>query len=302
MKQLQDIDLNLLVTFKLLYREQKLSTVADQMGLSQAAVSNALARLRRTFDDELFYRTARGMHPTEFAEKLAESILYALSSLEHSINFQYQFDAATSDRRFCIAMTDIGETYFLPPLMQHLAKVGPNIRLETRRSHDVELPRLMESGEVDLAVGLLPKLTTGFYQRRLFTLRYVCLMRRQHPLSQTPLTRPLVKNADHAIVISEGTGHSVIEQLLIRQGLPSPIRLRIPDFVSIPYILRESDLIATVPQKLAERSVEPFDLVYKDHPFDMPIIQINAFWHRRFHHDAANQWLRNLMAELFSEE
>ena len=301
MKRLQDIDLNLLVTFQLLFRERRLSTVAERMGLSQAATSNALNRLRKTFDDELFYRTARGMEPTEFAERLAEPILYALSSLEHSINFQHRFDPQTSDRQFSIAMTDIGETYFLPPLMRHLAEVGPKIRLQTYRSSSLELPELMESGQVDLAVGLLPRLTTGFYQRRLFSLDYVCMMRRQHPLAAGELTADAVRRHDHVVVTAEGTGHAVIEQSLIRQGLPPDLRLRIPDFVSVPYILHESDLIATVPEKLAERAAGPFDLVYYPHPFDLPTIQINAFWHRRYHHDAANKWLRDELVQLFAE-
>jgi DNA-binding transcriptional LysR family regulator len=301
MKKLQEIDLNLLVTFKLLYQERKISSVANILGLSQAAVSNALNRLRKSLNDELFYRSARGMAPTQLANELAEPILYALSNIEHSINFNNQFNPQTSSRRFCIAMTDIGETYFLPALMSYLAKEAKHVHIETQRSQSHKLPELMESGEIDLALGLLPRLDTGFYQRRLFSLNYVCLMRKNHPKAQSELTIEALCNSDHVVVTSEGTGHAMIERILIDQGLPGPVRLRVPDFVSVAYILNQSDLIATVPVKLAEKAVKPFDLIYKSHPMKMPTIQVNAFWHRRFHHDAANKWLRDIMVQLFAE-
>lgn len=301
MKRLQDLDLNLLVTFQLLYREQKLSVVAEAMALSQPAVSHALNRLRKVFDDELFYRTARGMRPTAMADQLADPLFYALSTIEHSINVEDHFDPATSTRQFCILMTDIGEIYFLPRLMVYLAHHAPGIRLTTVRANAQPLELAMESGSVDLAIGLLPHLTTGFYQRRLFSQTYVCLMRANHPLGRSILTKEALLQAEHAIVVAEGTGHSVVEKFMMDQGLPAPVRLRLPHFVAVPYVIQDSELVVTVPEKLAQSTERPFHLTYRSHPFDLPNIQINQFWHRRFHQDAGNRWLRTIVAELFTE-
>ncbi|MCH8551917.1 MAG: LysR family transcriptional regulator [Natronospirillum sp.] len=301
MIRLQDLDLNLLVTFQLLYREQKMSAVAETMELSQPAVSHALNRLRKIFDDELFYRTARGMRPTALADQLAEPLFYALSTIEHSVNLQNSFDPATSTRQFCIVMTDIGEVYFLPRLMAYLAEQAPGIRLTTVRANAQPLESAMESGAVDLAIGLLPHLTTGFYQKRLFAQTYVCLMRGDHPLATRELDRDTLLQAEHAIVVAEGTGHSVVEKFMVDQGLPAPVRLRLPHFVAVPYVIQNSDMVVTVPEKLAQSTVEPFGLTYRPHPFKLPTIQINQFWHRRFHQDAGNRWLRGAFAELFTE-
>lgn len=301
MKRLQDLDLNLLVTFQLLYREQKISVVAEAMGLSQPAVSHALNRLRKVFDDELFYRTARGMRPTAMADQLAEPLFYALSTIEHSINLEDYFDPTTSTRQFCIVMTDIGEVYFLPRLMAFLAANAPGVRLTTVRANAQALESAMESGLVDLAIGLLPHLTTGFYQRRLFSQTYVCLMRREHPLASVELTKEALLEAEHAVVVAEGTGHSVVEKFMMDQGLPTPVRLRLPHFVAVPYVIQDSELVVTVPEKLAQSTEAPFKLTYKPHPFNLPAVQINQFWHRRFHQDAGNRWLRSTIAALFTE-
>ncbi len=301
MKRLQDIDLNLLVVFQLMYRERKTSAVAELMGLSQPAVSNALGRLRKEFDDELFLRTARGMQPTHLADQIAEPVFYALSTIEHSINVRDSFDPATAQRVFTMAMSDIGEVYFLPTLVRHLAEVAPGIHLRTLRSRTADLRKAMETGEVDLAVGVLPQLTTGFYQRRLFSQRYVCLMREDHALAEDDLTRERFLAAEQAVVLAEGTGHEAVERIMIEQGLPEPVHLRLPHFVGVPYIVRDSNLVVTVPEKLAQSTCGPFGLTYREHPLKLPTVQINQFWHRRFHQDAGNQWLRRLMAELFAE-
>ena len=301
MKRLQDLDLNLLVTFQLLYREQKISVVAETMGLSQPAVSHALNRLRKVFDDELFYRTARGMRPTAMADQLAEPLLYALSTIEHTINLEDHFDPATSARQFCIVMTDIGEVYFLPRLMDYLATHAPGVRLTTVRANAQDLESAMESGLVDLAIGLLPHLTTGFYQRRLFSQNYVCLMRSGHPLATAELTKDALVQSEHVIVVAEGTGHSVVEKFMKDQGLSTPVRLRLPHFVAVPYVIQDSEMVVTVPEKLAQSTEKPFGLTYRHHPFNLPPVQINQFWHRRFHQDAGNRWLRTIVAELFTE-
>jgi DNA-binding transcriptional LysR family regulator len=301
MLRLQDIDLNLLVVFQLMYQERKTGLVAEQLGLTQPAVSNALARLRKTLNDELFERTARGMRPTPFADSIAESISYALSTLEDGLNHQERFDPASSDRTFCLSMTDLGEMYVLPRLMAHLAEHAPNISLSTVRNSGNSLKEDMETGGVDLAFGLLPQLEAGFYQRRVFEQQYVCLMRQGHPLSRQPLTLERFSQAKHIVIEAQGTGHGRVEKQLTKSGIARIIQLRLPNFMSAPYIVSETDLVATVTEKLALQTCKSLNLVMRPHPIKIPPAQINLFWHRRYHQDTGNIWLRNLMFEMFSE-
>ncbi|WP_273455439.1 LysR family transcriptional regulator, partial [Nevskia ramosa] len=129
--ELRDLDLNLLVVFRQLMLERRVSRAAESLGLTQPAVSNALARLRRLLGDELFLRSSRGMEPTPFAESLAEPISHALGLLHGAVNQRSEFEPATSERAFTIGMTDIGEIYFLPVLMEALSAAAPQLVIST---------------------------------------------------------------------------------------------------------------------------------------------------------------------------
>jgi len=301
MIKLNEIDLNLLVVFHHMYRLRKTGLVAEQLGLSQPAISNALGRLRKMLDNELFERTARGMRPTPFADAIAESVAFALTTLEESINHNDHFEPAESSRSFRVAMTDLGEIHLLPKLMTRLAQMAPNITFSTVRDTAIPLKEEMENGNVDLAIGLLPQLGAGFYQRRLFEQKYVCLMRSDHPFATGPFDLEQFSQAQHAVVVAQGTGHGKVEELLARSGVPRQIRLSLPHFVAVPYILSESDLIATVTEKLAIQTARRFGLVARPHPLSIPTAQINLFWHRRVHQESGSIWLRSLIFEMFSE-
>ena len=297
---LKDIDLNLLVVFNQLRIQGRVSRVAETLDVTQPAVSNALARLRVVLGDELFLRTPRGMEPTPFAEQLAEPVAAALGMLESAVNQRSSFTPAMSQRTFTIAMTDIGEIYFLPVLMESLSKVAPGVSVSTLRNTAAGLKEDMEAGKVDLAVGLLPQLKAGFFQRRLFRQRYVCLLRKGHRLAKRAVGLEDFSAAEHVVVTSPGTGHGRIDELLERAGVQRRVRLEVPHFVAVGHILQTTDLLATVPEAFAQRVAEPFGLAYFAHPAALPDIAINLFWHAKNHKDPANQWLRGLMMELFT--
>ena len=185
---LSDIDLNLLLLFQRLMRERRVSTVAEQMNMSQPGVSNALAKLRRRLGDPLFVRGPGGVVPTPFALSLAEPVGQALAILHAALHPETGFDPLRVTRTITIGMTDIGEVVFLPALVERLSREAPGIVLNTVRDTSIDLRHEMAEGRVDLAIGLLPQLKGGFYQRRLFDQRYVCLFRRGHALEDAPLT------------------------------------------------------------------------------------------------------------------
>lgn len=299
---LRDLDLNLLVVFHHLAVERRVNAVAQALGITQPAVSNALRRLRLRLSDELFLRTPRGMEPTPFAQRLVGPVAEALRTLQGALNQRAAFDPATSTRTFVLAMTDIGEIYFLPPLMERLARVAPGVSVSTVRHSAAGLKDDMEAGRVDLALGLLPDLKSGYFQRRLFRHRYVCMFRRGHALDKRQISLAEFTAADHVVVVAAGTGHSRVDGLLDAAGVRRRIRLRVPHFVAIGHILRETDMIATVPERFAARCVEPFGLAYVAHPAKLPEIAINQFWHARYHREPGNQWMRGVVSEQFLEQ
>ncbi|MGL6213373.1 LysR family transcriptional regulator [Billgrantia desiderata] len=301
MIKLSEIDVNLLVMFDLLYQEQNTQRVAQRLGLTQPAVSHALKRLRTLLGDELFERTSKGLMPTPLASRLHPSIAQALAQLQETLNRPEDFDPAVSERTFHLAMTDIGEIVFLPRLLERLAREAPGIALSTARSQHEDLKREMEEGRNDLAIGLIPQLGAGFYQQRLFVQRYVCLMREDHPLASGPFEQDAFSTARHAVVVAHGTGHGMVEEALARSGITRPIKLRLPHFAAVPYIVSSTDLVVTVTDRLAEVTRERFRLAVREHPVPFPEIPINLFWHRRFHRDAGNRWLRQLIFEMFAQ-
>jgi DNA-binding transcriptional LysR family regulator len=297
----KDIDLNLLVVFQEVFQERQISSVARKLGLSQPAVSNALARLRKSFDDELFVRTAQGMQPTPLAQQLAEPISSALGNITRALNQQEEFDAATSKRHFVIAMTDVGEVYFMPRLIEQCRHLAPQIQVSTVRASSIDIKAEMETGRVDLALGAFDDISGALYQRRLFKQNYVCMFRRGHPLAGNTMNIKAFLAAQHLIVASMESPYDKINQSLEKAGIEAKAQFTVPHFVAVPYIISTTDLLVTVPQKLAESAAAPFKLEYVSPPLRLPTLQTNIFWHRRFNQDEGNQWLRNLIAEHFSE-
>lgn len=298
---LHSVDLNLLVVFQHLFHARRVSAVADELGVTQPAVSNALARLRKLFDDELFIRTSKGMLPTPLATELAGPVAAALDAMHSVFHREVAFDPATSGRAFRIAMTDIGEVHFLPKLMHALGERAPGITISTVRNTAINLREEMTSGQVDLAIGHLPDLSTEFFQRRLFRQKYVCMFRPGHALDKPALTKRDFEAAEQVVVVAAGTGHGQVDEFMLRTGVHRNIRLHVPHFVALADILHATDLIATVTEKFAQRSAMHFGLRYLPHPVPVPDIQINLFWHARFHREPASQWMRALLSELFSE-
>jgi len=299
--ELKDVDLNLLIVFERLLIQRRVAKVAEALDVSQPAVSNALARLRKLFGDPLFLPTPRGMQPTPFAESMAEPVSQALGLIHGAMNQRTSFDPATSRRAFKIAMTDIGEIYFLPGLLREFERTAPHVSMNTVRNTAVNLQEEMESGAVDLAVGYLPALKAGFFQRRLFRHRYVCLFRKGHALNKGKISIAEFSGADHVRIVAAGTGHGAADEALQRSGIERNIRLTVPHFVAVGHILRDTDLVATVPERFAQRVVGPFGLTYVSHPAKLPEIAINLFWHAKSHKDSANQWLREAVFRMHAD-
>lgn len=300
------IDLNLLSVFQEVYRERQISSAARRLGLSQSAVSNALARLRRSFGDELFVRTASGMQPTPLATQMAEPIGAAMAQVALALNQRSRFEPGASNRRFVLAMTDVGEVYFMPTLIERCRQLAPHVELSSLRVGSSVLKEEMEGGRVDLAVGPFEDVSEALYQRHLFRQPFVCMFRKGHPLGKGELTLARFTAAEHLLVDAADSPYDRVNAVLAKAGIGSNAqgrlsRFRVPHFTAVPYIVSTTDLVVTVPQKLAERAGPPFGLEWATPPLELPALQTNIFWHRRFNQDPGNQWLRGLLAEVFAE-
>lgn len=297
----REMDLNLLVVFQEVFRERQISAAARRLNLSQSAVSNALARLRRTFDDELFVRTASGMQPTPLADYLSEPIAAALANVTMALNRPEAFDPSTSTRAFTLAMTDVAEIYFMPRLIERCRAVAPQVQLATVRPGAIDLKAEMAAGRIDVAIGAFENVSTSLYQRRLFRQPFVTMFRAGHVLGEGVPSMKTFLAAQHILVASSESPYDRINQVLEEAGVGEANRYRVPHFTSVPYIVGSTDLVVTVPQKLAERAAAPFNLGYIRPPLRLPTLQTNIFWHRRYNEDEGNQWLRDLVCSLFVE-
>lgn len=300
--ELAKLDLNLLLVFHHLLILKRVSAVAHLLSMSQPAVSSALGRLRISLDDELFIRTQGGMTPTPYALQLAEPIAMALSVLQQALNVRGAFDPQTSHRNFTLALTDVGEMYFLPVLVNSLAKIAPGVTLQIVSVAQSALKEDMSSGRIDLAMGLLPQLQAGFYQQSLFKQKYVCLMRRKHPLAQVKsISLSALFASEHVRVLATGTGHGKVDLALDKQKYPRKVRLTVPHYVALGEVLQNANLIAVVPERFAQRIVKPFDLLVRELPIHVEDSAIQQCWHGRLHRDPGHQWLRQLMRKLFGD-
>lgn len=296
------IDLNLLAVFQEVYRERQISRAAVRLGLTQSAVSNALARLRRAFGDELFVRTAHGMQPTPLAQQMAEPIGAALAQVALALSQRSRFDPASSTRRFTLAMTDVGEVHFMPVLIERCRQAAPGVELASRRALGPGLRDELEAGRVDLGVGAFEDMPDSLYHRQLFRQPFVAMFRKGHPLGHGKVDLARFVAASHLIVDAAGSPYDRVNGLLERAGIAAGAQYRVPHFTAVPYIVATSDLVVIVPRKLAESAAAPFGLQWIAAPVALPTLQTSMFWHRRFHHDPGIQWLRGLIADAFLEE
>ena len=293
-----DLDLNLLRVFDAIAAQQSVTLAGNALGLSQPAVSNALTRLRRVYDDPLFVRTPAGMRPTPRASQIALGVREALALIEASLGAPPRFDAATTERLFRFSTSDLGETMFLPPLIEALRRGAPRVRIETRPIPLARTADALESGEIDLAMGSLEGLKRGVREQTLFSEPYLLVVRTGHPRAGRRVARSVLAELEYVIVAPAETAHRKVDALLRRLGLSGRVAVRMPHFMAIPGILERSDLAAVVPERLAELFCRDGRLVMQNFPAPLEQVQIRVFWHQRFDRDDANRWMRELVIRL----
>lgn len=294
-------DLNLLYVFEAVWRDRSVTAAAERLGLTQAAVSGSLKRLREEYDDKLFTLVGRKMEPTPLAIELAPQLLDALSLVRKTRAERGRFDPSTARRMFTVRTRDVGEAVCLPRVVRALGESAPGIQLRTVFRPIPETLAGMAAGQIDLALGFVPSLETGIHRRLLFEQHYVCVMRRGHPLADKKLTEDRFSHGEHLLVEYSGSGHQHLERALVSAGARNRIKVRMPQYLAAPHFVIGSDLLWSVPAILAETLAQHYPLVIKPHPLNLPDFEVSVYWHDRYHRDPANKWLRDFVSQQFEQ-
>ena len=297
-------DLNLLPIAFALYDELNVSRAARVLGMSQPAVSMALRRMRETFDDPLFIRVPTGIAPTPRAHAIVKLARPLVQRLQEDLLKGASFDPETSTRPFTLALSDVGEMAFMPRVLVKLGALAPQCGVRSVAVPTAQLAHDLEKGEIDLAVGYFPALSLkNFRQRRLSTHRFACLMRAGHPLRSERLSAADFRAMDHIVIRSEGRSQEVLERFLERRKIRRKVALVTPHFLSVPFIVAQSDLVATVPYAVATHFAAMMpQLVVALPPFEITGFDLKLHWHRRFDNEPRNRWLRDQLALVFKDE
>jgi DNA-binding transcriptional LysR family regulator len=296
----KNIDLRLLATVSELHKTRSVSQAAENLALSQSAVSMSLAKLRRHFNDPLFVRTSTGMEPTPQAVELIQLLERAEGILQTALGHHVVFDPLVSDRRFNIYSTDIAQVTLMPKLMRRLQETAPGISVDLRRISETT-PKLLESGEADLAIGFVPPMGAGFCQQRLFEERFVCCVRKDHPRIRQSISVKQFQEEAHLAIATTGTGHGIVEQTLAAKNIRRNVGLTVPSFLGIASIIVNLDYIAILPEQLARHLASAGQIRVLNLPVPIPSYCIMQHWHERYGHDPASKWLRATVAELFTQ-
>lgn len=291
------LDVKLLRLLDLLYATRSVTRAAERLGQSQPTVSIWLAHLRKQLGDPLFVRTPEGMQPTPRTDALIGTAREVLAGLRRLSEAQARFDPLTARREFRIFMTDASHITLLPRLFSHVRALAPQVRLEAA-AINAAMVQAMQSGEGDLALGLIPGLEAGFYQQALYEQDWICLCNARHPRIGESFTLRDYRAEAHIGIVS-GTGQQLLDGALKSQGIERRVLLELPGFLGLSAILSSNDLVATLPRQIGETLARAAGLRVLPCPLPIPPFIVKQHWHARHHHDAGNQWLRAICSELF---
>ena len=301
MKQVNShLDLNLLRVFFAIWDLRSLTAAGDRLGLTQPAISHALRRLRERFGDPLFVRVANRMLPTDAAVRLHEPLDQAFELLNRTLQSGIVFDPRVTERTFRVAMSDIAEVYLLPRLITELSRISPFIRVHIVPLVPESLVSSMRSGEIDLAIGAISMSDKDLVSIDIVKDRYICLVRANHPIAKSKLTRSNFSKLRFFFARTTSTVYQLAEQWLADEAVRPQIAVR-GHFTTAPEIVRHSDLAAIFPRMLALDLHRAKDFRLLDLPFELPPMEVKVHSHSRFANDTGIKWMSQTTAAILSK-
>jgi DNA-binding transcriptional LysR family regulator len=288
---LRGLDLNLLPVFEAVYAQGSITRAAEQLHLTQPAVSNALTRLREALGDPLFVRVRAGVAPTPAAQALIGSVRDALTRLRAGLGRQAGFDPATSDRLFNIASRDVSASAIIPRLARVLDKSAASVRFTWAAMDRADVAAEFAAGRIDFAIDIPALARPEYDSAQLSSDPYVCVLRKGHPRAKGKFGLREFMSLRHLTVSSRRTGKGVVDVALSRIGERIRPVLRLPYFQPAVHAVMESDLALCAPLSLARR----YDVAIRDLPFRADTIDLLLFWRRDAAGDAGMVWARDLL-------
>jgi DNA-binding transcriptional LysR family regulator len=299
--RLRRLDLTLLLVFAALMRHRRLTLVAAQMGLTQSAISHSLRRLREVFDDPLFRRRPNGVEPTARALALEPVVAGIVALARRALQVESGFEPLRSDRVFALGALDYETSVMAGPLTLLLRREAPNTRLVVRGVARREALDLLADGRLDLAIGFFPDLPERFVRDPLYDEDYVVIARRGHPVARGRLTLARYVACQHLLVSIGGDFHGIVDRELATRGRSRRVVATVPMFLPALAIVAETDLIATVPRRLAGKHGRRFGLALLPPPLAIRRFAVSTVAHRRMADDPGQVWLRTRIRSLFAE-
>jgi DNA-binding transcriptional LysR family regulator len=292
MRNIRGIDLELLVTLEALLTACNVTHVARRLHLSQPTVSVRLGKLRHLFADPLLTPGARGMRPTTRGLELLAPLREALSGVERMLSAQTPFDPARTELTWRVVASDYAQHAILMPLLAHLRRHAPGVRVAVYAAVPAEIARMAERGDIDVAFTTTEIAPQSLRSTVLFAERYQFIARKRHPLLEKgPITLAQFCALDHVVVSPEGGGFKgPTDVLLEARRHKRRVVLSVPHFLLAPELVRRSDMVAMVPARLLEGRSQGLQL--SEAPIRPPGFEMAMSWHERVHVDAAHAWLR----------
>jgi DNA-binding transcriptional LysR family regulator len=302
-RTVRQLDLNLLRVLVAVDQRRSVSAAGLALRRSQPSISMALHKLRSFYADPLFVRTGSLMQPTPRATDLVSAAQSILARVDQEMMEAAAFEPRTSRSPVILALSDVGEVVFLPSMLKALRQQMPEAPVRSLSLPAHQVAAELERGSIDLAIGYFPDLKArNFYQQALYVDSFASLIRSGHRITAATLSIKQYLQLEHAVVRAESRTEEVIERYLARKRIRRRVSLTIPHFASAPMIVAQSDLIVTIPEPLAHYFARvAANLRVIGLPFEPPKIALKQFWHRKYHRDARNRWLRKLVCRLFQD-
>jgi DNA-binding transcriptional LysR family regulator len=298
---LENFNLNLLLALDGLIRHRSVTAAAKRVRVTPSAMSHSLSELRHHLGDPLLVRSGRGMVLTPRAEALVGPLHTLLRDAERLLRGGAHFDPATTPRRFVIAAADFVATLLLPPLLDAIAREAPAVSIEVVPSARRGNAWLLETGEVDLALGAIVDEAPSIRRMDLFTDGFACAVRKGHPSIRGALDIDTYVNIPHLLItLGDDSGPTWIDQALAKLKKKRHVAARVRYFMSAPLIVARSDLLLTAPRTLVRYFAELVPLEILEPPIELPTYPEEAYWHERFDKDPAHTWLRTLLKKTAS--
>ncbi|MGY2848623.1 MULTISPECIES: LysR family transcriptional regulator [unclassified Bradyrhizobium] len=292
---LNSLDLNLLVALDALLREANVSRAAMRLNLSQPATSHALQRLRDLIGDPLLVRTGARMELTPRAQALRSPLAHALDQVR-ALFVSDDFDAARSDRHFRLMMPDLAVELLMPPLMEKVTQIAPNVTIDVVpwRGPAIFTPEFARTIDLVISIGDSFK---GFHRQRLYTDSDALAVRRGHGVGTKLKKREAFLAARHVAVVIRGQDEDLIDSWLRAKGIERRIALVVPGYIEALHVTARTDLVAFVPRRLISALSKQLSLMTVTPPLDPGIDEQHMFYPTRAQLDPGSLWLRKLMLE-----